>query len=86
MDDPERVREEGLVLQYGVPPNPIDLVNPIDGAAFADARPRRVGASLTTETDEVPVYYVGLEDLIGNEEPTGRPKDLDDLTYLSKTN
>ena len=39
---------------------------------------------LTFESDTVPMYYIGLEQLIANKESIGRPKDQDDVTYLKE--
>lgn len=32
-----------------------------------------------------PIFFIGLDDLISNKERAGRPKDLDDLQYLRRT-
>ena len=31
---------------------------------------------------EIPIRYIGLEALVKNKQATGRPKDLDDASYL----
>lgn len=49
---------------------------------FEEAWSGRREVLLTSETDAVPMYYIGLEQLIANKEAAGRPKDRDDLTYL----
>lgn len=75
---------EGIVVQFGLPPNRIDLVNSIDGVAFEDAWPGRVHAVVETERGDVPVTFIGLEALVKNKRASGRPKDLDDLDYLTR--
>lgn len=56
----------GLVLQYGVPPNRIDLINEIDGVTFEQAWAGRVEALLSAEPADVPVAYLGLDELLRN--------------------
>jgi|GEM_PF-110230 len=73
----------GLVVQFGLPPNRIDLVNQIDGVNFKEAWRNRLivrikGAGL----DDAFIFYLGREDLIRNKRASGRPKDLDDLRFL----
>jgi hypothetical protein len=72
----------GLVIQYGVPPNRIDLINAIDGVTFEEAWAGRVEASIAADPGDVPVAYLGLRELLRNKEAAGRPRDLDDLAYL----
>jgi hypothetical protein len=74
--------EDGVIIQFGHPPNRIDLLNRIDGVTFAQAWESRVAVALKTPDGEVPLHFLGLEDLIRNKEASGRPKDLDDLAYL----
>jgi len=74
--------EPGLVVQFGVPPNRIDLLNAIDGVAFGEAWGQRETALLMDEDSEVPIQFIGLDSLIENKETAGRPKDMEDLQYL----
>ena len=37
-----------------------------------------------TNDGDVPISFIGLEALAKNKRATGRPKDLDDLSYLIK--
>lgn len=73
----------GLILQFGLPPNRIDLINEIEGVSFEEAWEGRVQAVLVGDGVETPFYYIGMEALIKNKRAAGRPKDLDDLDYLS---
>lgn len=82
VSEAEELRTAGLILQFGRPPNRIDLINRIDGVAFEEAWSGRREVLLTSETDAVPMYYIGLEQLIANKQSAGRPKDHEDLTYL----
>lgn len=72
----------GLIIQFGVPPNRIDLLNEVDGISFDQAWRSRVAAILVTPTGETPIHYMALDDLIRNKQLASRPKDLDDLAYL----
>lgn len=74
----------GVIVQFGVPPNRIDLINEVDGVEFDRAWPARVEAAITSTTGEATIYYMGLNDLIKNKQVAGRPKDLDDLAYLKR--
>jgi predicted nucleotidyltransferase len=74
--------DRGVVFQFGVPPNRIDLLNDIDGVAFDDAWPRRTEVAIGQGSDQIVFSYIGLDDLRANKEAAGRPKDLDDLRYL----
>ncbi len=77
----EELTEVGLVIQFGVPPNRIDLINSIEEVDFAEAWDQRVTVMMASE-DECPLHFIGIEALIRNKAALGRPKDLDDLQYL----
>jgi len=81
---PDEFAPAGVVVQFGQPPNRIDLVNAIDGVSFEKAWPGRVEAVIVGEGDEVPVTFIGLDALVQNKRASGRPKDLDDLGYLTR--
>lgn len=74
----------GLILQFGRPPNRIDLLNKIDGITFDETWPSRREVLMVSPTGETPLYYIGLRPLIINKQASGRPKDLEDLSYLEK--
>jgi hypothetical protein len=78
----EELRENGIILQFGRPPNRIDLMNRIDGVTFQRAWVSRIRVKLKTESGFVPVSYIGLRPLLANKRATGRPKDLDDALCL----
>lgn len=82
---PEDLSPVGTVVQFGVPPNRIDLMNEIEGVSFEEAWQGRVEGRLVAEEGEIPLWYVGLDELIKNKRATGRPKDQDDLDYLGGT-
>ncbi len=68
----------GVIVQIGVAPCRIDIINEIDGLKYADAAPRAV----QKEIDGVPVRILSLEDLIVNKRASGRTKDLADAEIL----
>ncbi|MEM1056162.1 MAG: hypothetical protein AAGI52_11595 [Bacteroidota bacterium] len=75
------LEEPGLVLQFGRPPNRIDLLNRVSGVEFEGAWDARLSLALD---DGTPIYYISLADLMANKRATGRPKDLEDLAYLRR--
>lgn len=74
----------GLIVQFGVPPHRIDLINRIDGVDFAEAWPNRLPVVVRGPTLELPIWYLGVQDLIRNKRATARPKDVDDLRFLEE--
>lgn len=50
---------------------------------MATAWSGRLEALMSSEPQDLPVRYIGLEGLIRNKRASGRPKDLDDLLYLA---
>jgi Nucleotidyl transferase of unknown function (DUF2204) len=66
------------VLQLGVPPRRIDIINRADGITFAEAIAD--GESFTLEGREVPV--IGRSALIKNKRAAGRPQDIADVKAL----
>jgi hypothetical protein len=77
--NPGDFTEPGRILQLGQPPVRIDIMTSIDGVSFDAAYPQR----LIVEFDELPVSFIGLEDLKLNKRMTGRPKDRLDYDELS---
>lgn len=84
LEGPQDLSPEGTVIQFGLPPNRIDLINFIDGVDFAEAWPGRVEAIPVITEGDVPISFIGLEVLEKNKRATGRPKDLADLSYLTR--
>ena len=74
--------EPDLVLQFGRPPNRIDLMSSIGAPTFADAWEHRVHESITTPSRTIPVWILSLADLRTAKKQAGRPKDMDDLENL----
>jgi len=69
----------GNVVQLGRPPNRIDLLTTISGVDYEAAWAGRVTAVL----DDLPVPFLGWDELIANERASGRVKDLADIDALT---
>ena len=82
LDRWQELTEPGMIVQFGVPPNRIDLVNDIDGVKFANAWTNRLTLTMPAGNSTVEVFLIGLEDLIKNKKASGRPQDLKDLKFL----
>jgi len=74
----------GLIVQFGVPPNRIDLINRITGVDFAEAWPNRLEVHIAACSGDIILWYLGLADLVRNKRAAGRPKDMDDLAFLER--
>ena len=68
------------VLQLGVPPRRIDIINRADGITFAEAI--AAGESFTLEGREIPV--IGRSALSKNKRAAGRPQDIADVKALGE--
>ena len=77
-------RRKWRLLTFARPPNRLDLLNTIDGVSFQEAWSNKTTVHIRVQDNEVPVYFIGLDDLIRNKETLGRYKDLEDLKYLRK--
>ena len=84
IESAEEFMEAGVIVQFGRPPNRIDLLNAIDGVDFPDAWEDRVEVEIAGAGVPVPTAYIGKASLLKNKESSGRPKDLDDVWNLSR--
>ena len=82
INNQEELSEEGMIIQFGLPPNRIDLINDITGVSFGEAWEKRVTDEIHYENETINVHYIGKEDLKKNKKATGRAKDQDDLNFL----
>jgi hypothetical protein len=71
---------EGNVIQLGVRPNRIDLLNFLSGVDTEEVWRKRIAGDL----DGVPVFYIDLDSFRKNKFAAGRDKDLEDLRRLRK--
>jgi hypothetical protein len=69
------------VVQFGVPPNRIDILQSMSGVSFDQAWRDHVDLQID---ETIVAHYVSLDDLIRNKELVGRPGDLADVDELRK--
>ena len=72
--------QPGLVLQFGYPPQRIDVMTSVTGVTFDEAWPRRI--YIDVEGKQHPV--IGKDDFIRNKRAAGRPQDLVDADRLAR--
>ncbi|MDX9958478.1 MAG: nucleotidyltransferase [Spirochaetia bacterium] len=77
-DIPHSIFTPGAILNFGVEPVRIDLLNQIDGVAFHEARAHAVTGKYGKEQ----VRFIGLAELRRNKQSTGRIQDAADLEKL----
>jgi len=70
----------GRIIQLGVPPLRIDLINEIEGVAFSEAWNGKITAEYGGES----INVIGKLDLIRNKKMTGREQDLLDAKRLEE--
>ena len=80
----EDLSELGSIIQFGVPPNRIDILNQIDNVIFSTCWKNKKTEHIIFKNKSIPVHYIGLAELIKNKESLKRNKDLEDLKYLKK--
>ncbi len=79
---PEDFTSQDGVLQLGIDPVRIDFMQTIAGVDTEAAWAHREAATFTV--DEIPVFFLSVEDLIAAKTASGRPQDLVDLTKIKK--
>lgn len=80
----DELMEPGVIFQFGVPPNRIDLINQIEEIFFNDAWKAKVTETISSGDEIITIYFIGIEQLVINKASLNRPKDLEDLKYLRK--
>lgn len=78
----DELMKEGMVFQFGVPPNRIDLINKIEKVNFDAAWKNRKDVSLIHKKKTLKLHYIGLSELIENKKAVNRFRDKDDLEFL----
>lgn len=78
----EELADPSLVVQFGRPPNRIDLIGGLESVPFVEAWAHRIREKIDVSGTEVPIYILGLAELRRAKRQAGRPKDLDDLANL----
>lgn len=82
VDSEDTLQVLGQVIQFGVPPFRIDLLNRIDGIEFAEAYTTAIQESITHQRLEIPIRIISKDVLKKNKIASARAKDLDDLQML----
>jgi len=72
--------ETGNIIQFGVSPLRVDIINEIDGVSFDEA----FHNSVRGKYGSVDVNFIGRIQLIKNKKESGRPQDLVDAEKLDK--
>lgn len=70
--------KKGNIIQFGIPPVRIDLINQIDGVSFEEAEKNKVRGKYGS----IKVNFIGKNELIKNKNSTGRLKDRADIEEL----
>ena len=78
----EELMDPEIVVQFGRPPNRIDLIGGLRTVTFEDAWRNRIHEQITVDGVSVPIWILGLEELKRSKREAGRPKDLEDLRQL----
>ena len=76
----EELLQPGLILQFGVKPNRIDLLNRVDGIDLDASWERRIEERI--EGSGIPLSIISLPDLRASKRAANRLKDQDDLLNL----
>jgi hypothetical protein len=83
VESPDELLEPDVIVQFGRPPNRIDLLSTLGTVDFRRAWRRRVVETLETDRGSVPLHIIGLSDLLQSKRDAGRHKDLDDVEHLA---
>lgn len=78
---PSDFAEPDAFFTMGLPPNRIDIMFDLNGVDIGQVWERRVDGML----GDVPVHFIGRDDLIHNKEAVGRLQDLADAEKLRQT-
>ena len=81
---PRDLKGDNLIIQFGLPPHRIDLLSAISAVAFSQAWEGKVTEHIGANLAEYPIYYIGLPHLIRNKKAVMRPRDSEDLEFLSR--
>ncbi|MBS2018698.1 MAG: hypothetical protein JST00_37875 [Deltaproteobacteria bacterium] len=79
---PDDLLADDVVVQFGRPPNRIDLIASLGRLRFSSAWQRREKERLELRSQTVTLPIISLRDLLRAKREAGRPKDLDDIEHL----
>lgn len=80
----EELMQRGMVFQFGIPPNRIDLFNIIESVTFKKAWENKKTETIP-DKKKIEIYYIGLNELIKNKKAIDRYKNKEDLKFLMKS-
>jgi predicted nucleotidyltransferase len=72
--------EKRSLVEIGVEPVKVQLMNFADGIVFDEAFERK----MVIKVDDIEISTIGKEDLIANKLASGRHKDLDDVEMIER--
>ena len=72
--------EPGNIIQFGIVPLRVDIINEIDGVSFDEA----LSNSVRGKYGDIEVNFIGKIDLIKNKKASGRDQDKLDAKKLEK--
>ena len=72
--------EKGNIIQFGIEPLRVDIINEIDGVNIEDA----LINSTRGKYGKVEINFIGINELIKNKESTGREQDIIDAKKLKE--
>jgi len=82
IDRVDDLLEPGIIAQFGVSPNRINLLNKITEVDPKSACENRKIEKIRAKKGNIEICYIGISDLIINKEAIKRPEDLEYLQYL----
>ncbi len=77
---PEYILERGKIIQLGRQPAQVHLMTNITGVSWGEAWASREQGTY----GDIPVFFIGRQELIDNKRATGRTKDLADVEALER--
>ncbi len=80
----EELARPGYFVQFGRPPNRVDLLGSLGTVEFEQAWRNRDREYVDIDGERVPFPIIGLEDLLQAKRDAGRLKDLLDIEQLTK--
>ncbi len=72
--------KKNFITQLGFPPLRIDILNDLDGVSFEEAWNNKK----IVKIEEIPVNFIGYNELIIVKQKAGRPQDIADVEKLKK--
>ncbi len=84
ISSPDDFQRPNTVVQFGQPPNRIDILTGIEGITFDEASRGKQVLIVTHNGNNLEIPVIGLEGLKKNKAAVNRLKDQNDLEFLKK--